>query len=111
MSAGGLEGRVHLLGIRHHGPGSAALVRQALHALDPECVLIEGAPEADELIRFVSSGGMKPPVALLLHAADDANAAMFLPFAEFSPEWQAMLLAVQHSRAGHFFDWAAAVAL
>ena len=79
-----LEDRVHLLGIRHHGPGSAALVRQALDALDPECVLIEGAPEADELIRFVSSEGMKPPVALLLHAADDANAAIFLPFAEFS---------------------------
>jgi hypothetical protein len=111
MSSGGLEERVHLLGIRHHGPGSAALVRQALDALDPECVLIEGAPEADELIRFVSSEGMRPPVALLLHAADDANAAVFLPFAEFSPEWQAMLWAVQHSRAVHFCDWPAAVSL
>jgi len=111
MSAGGLEERVHLLGIRHHGPGSAALVRQALNALNPECVLIEGAPEADELIRFVASAGMKPPVALLLHAVDDANAAIFLPFAEFSPEWQAMLWAVQHGRAVHFCDWPAAVSL
>jgi len=111
MSAGGPKERVHLLGIRHHGPGSAALVRQALDALDPECVLIEGAPEADELIRFVAAEGMKPPVALLLHAADDANAAVFLPFAEFSPEWQAMRWAVQHSRAVHFCDWPAAVSL
>jgi hypothetical protein len=111
MPPGALDERVHLLGIRHHGPGSAALVLQALEALSPECVLIEGPPEGDELIRFVVAEGMKPPVALLLHAVEDANLAVFMPFAEFSPEWQAMRWAVEHKRVVRFCDWPAAVSL
>src|SRR5438270_5188810 len=106
-----MEERIHLLGIRHHGPGSAALLRQALDALDPECVLIEGPPEADALIRYVVDSAMRPPVALLLHAIDDANCAYFMPFAEFSPEWQAMHWAVNWGRQVNFMDWPAAVSL
>ena len=103
--------RLHLLGIRHHGPGSAALLRQALDALDPACVLIEGPPEGDALIPFVADAGMKPPVAMLLHATDDASSASFMPFAEFSPEWQAMHWALEHQRPVRFIDWPAAVSL
>jgi hypothetical protein len=101
--------RLHLLGIRHHGPGSAALLRQALDALDPACVLIEGPSEGDALIPYIAD--LKPPVAMLLHAADNAGAATFMPFAEFSPEWQAMLWALQHQRSVRFIDWPAAISL
>lgn len=111
MAQEGVETRVHLLGIRHHGPGSAALLRHALDQLDPECVLIEGPPEGDELIRFVGAGGMKPPVALLIHCVEDVNAAVFMPFAEFSPEWQAMRWALERGRAVSFCDWPAAISL
>ena len=103
--------RLHLLGIRHHGPGSAALLRQALDALDPACVLIEGPPEGDPLIQYVVDAGMKPPVAMLLHAVDDAKTASFIPFAEFSPEWQAMQWALEQQRPVRFIDWPAAVSL
>jgi hypothetical protein len=106
-----MDERVHLLGIRHHGPGSAALLRQALDALQPECVLIEGPPEGDDLIRYVAGTAMKPPVALLLHAIDDANSAVFMPFAEFSPEWQAMRWALDRKRPVSFIDWPAGVSL
>ena len=103
--------RVHLLGIRHHGPGSAALLRQALDALDPVCVLVEGPPEADSLIPFVAEPGMIPPVALLIYASDDPGSASFFPFAEFSPEWQALRWALDRRRAVRFIDWPAAVSL
>jgi hypothetical protein len=103
--------RVHIFGIRHHGPGSATLLRRALDAVDPACVLIEGPPEADDLIRYAALPGMQPPVALLLYAASDANAAFFFPLAEFSPEWQAMLWAVSHHRAVRFIDWPAGIHL
>jgi len=106
-----MDDRLHLLGIRHHGPGSAASLRQALDALDPACVLVEGPPEADALIPFVAAAGMKPPVALLLHASDDAGAASFFPFAEFSPEWQALHWALEHGRPARFIDWPAGVSL
>ena len=103
--------RVHILGIRHHGPGSAALLRKALDALNPVCVLVEGPPEGDELIQYVADPDLKPPVAMLLHAADEASLASFMPFAEFSPEWQAMDWALKHKRHVQFCDWPAAVSL
>jgi hypothetical protein len=110
-----MDDRLHLLGIRHHGPGSAALLRQALDSLDPACILVEGPPEADSLIPYVAEAGMKPPVALLIHtaagASEESSAASFFPFAEFSPEWQALRWAVDRQRPVRFIDWPAAVSL
>ncbi|GAA1597694.1 DUF5682 family protein [Kribbella hippodromi] len=81
---------VHLLGIRHHGPGSARAVATALGELQPDVVLIEGPPEADKLVALAGSAEMEPPVALLAYAADNSTKAAFWPFAVFSPEWQAI---------------------
>ncbi len=50
---------VVLLGIRHHGPGSARAVRRALQAYQPEVVLIEGPPEADALVPLAGSHDMR----------------------------------------------------
>lgn len=106
-----MDERLHLLGIRHHGPGSAALLRQALDALDPACVLVEGPPEADSLISYAAHAGMEPPVALLLYASEDSSAASFFPFAEFSPEWQALKWALDRHRPARFIDWPAGISL
>jgi hypothetical protein len=104
-------GKAHLFGIRHHGPGSAALLKGALDALDPACVLIEGPPEGDALIEYAGLPGMVPPLAMLFYATDDAANAMFAPFAEFSPEWVAMRWALARGREVRFIDWPAAVSL
>jgi hypothetical protein len=103
--------RVHIFGIRHHGPGSAALLRKALDTLNPACVLVEGPPEGDPLIQYISDPDLKPPVAILFHAADEASLASFMPFAEFSPEWQAIQWALEHERPVRFMDWPAGVSL
>jgi hypothetical protein len=79
-----------LLGIRHHGPGSAKAVAELLPSYEPDVVLIEGPPEANALVELVSEEGMDPPVALLAYSLDDATRAAFWPFAVFSPEWQAI---------------------
>ena len=47
---------------------------------------------------------MQPPVALLLYPKGYPEAARFFPFAEFSPEWCAMLWATKHNRAARFID-------
>ncbi|MBX2804813.1 MAG: hypothetical protein KTR19_02480 [Hyphomicrobiales bacterium] len=96
--------RLHIFGVRHHGPGSAASLVAALDELLPERVLIEGPPEGDELIRFAASKDMKPPVALLIHAANDPSLAAFYPYADYSPEWQAMRWALKHERPVAFMD-------
>ncbi|MEV7134676.1 DUF5682 family protein [Arthrobacter sp. NPDC093128] len=80
---------VHVLGIRHHGPGSARSVAEALATLRPDLVLIEGPPELDQVVPLVSDPAMVPPVAALIYAADQPRLASFYPLAEFSPEWVA----------------------
>ena len=99
-----LDERVHLFGIRHHGPGCARSLQQALEALNPEAVLIEGPPEAEAVIDFARSPAMRPPLALLVYADSDPTLASFFPFAEFSPEWRALLWALEHRRPLRFID-------
>ena len=93
-----------LLGVRHHGPGSARAVRAALDAARPRVVLIEGPPEADTLIPLAAEEDMRPPVALLAHAVDEPGRSAFWPLAEFSPEWVAIRWALQHEVPARFID-------
>ncbi|MFF8998975.1 DUF5682 family protein [Streptomyces achromogenes] len=93
-----------LLGVRHHGPGSARAVRAALQAARPAVVLIEGPPEADPLIPLAADPGLRPPVALLAHAVDEPGRSAFWPFAEFSPEWVAIRWALDHDVPARFID-------
>ncbi|GAA4229863.1 hypothetical protein FHR32_000034 [Streptosporangium album] len=81
---------VSVLGVRHHGPGSARSLVQELDRLKPDIVLIEGPPEADELVELAKDPGLQPPVALLAHVPGEPSKAAFWPFAVFSPEWQAI---------------------
>src|SRR3954470_16581207 len=99
---------VLLLGVRHHGPGSARAVRAALDAYRPEGVLIEGPPEADALVGLAADPAMRPPVALLAHVVDDPSRAGFWPFAEFSPEWVALQWAAKAGAEVRFIDLPAA---
>ncbi|HEX9515694.1 MAG TPA: DUF5682 family protein [Streptosporangiaceae bacterium] len=100
---------VTILGVRHHGPGSARAVRSALGALAPDTILIEGPPEADPLLTHVTA--LVPPVAILAHAPDRPGRSAFWPFADFSPEWQAMRFAMDAGLPARFVDLAAATVL
>lgn len=93
-----------VLGIRHHGPGSALAVKAALERLDPAVVLIEGPPEADAVVGLAGHREMKPPVALLSHVVNDPAQAAFWPFATFSPEWQAIRWALRRKVPVRFID-------
>src|SRR5215203_3754811 len=97
-------GDVTLFGIRHHGPGSAARLVEALDALRPVTVLIEGPADASELLPMLADPGMVPPVALLTYAEEDPGNASFFPFAGYSPEYQAARWAVRHGAALRFID-------
>lgn len=100
-----------LLGVRHHGPGSARAVLAALEAVRPRAVLVEGPPDGDALLALTADPDMRPPVALLAHAEDDPGLASFWPMAEFSPEWVAIRWALAHGAAVRFIDLPAAHSL
>ncbi|MFJ3900568.1 DUF5682 family protein [Streptomyces sp. NPDC090025] len=97
-----------VLGVRHHGPGSARAVLAALDTARPRAVLVEGPPEGDALVALAADPGMRPPVALLAHAVDDPGRAAFWPMAEFSPEWAALRWALAHGAEVRFIDLPAA---
>jgi hypothetical protein len=86
-------------------------VLAALEELAPQCLLIEGPPDADEMIAWMAHAGMQPPVALLVYQTDDAKQAAFFPLAEFSPEWCAARWALQRGIPVRFMDLPQAHAL
>ncbi|WP_306360682.1 DUF5682 family protein [Nocardia sp. CC227C] len=103
--------RTRIFGIRHHGPGSARALRLALERFRPDAILIEGPADADDLVRYVAAADMTPPVALLAYRPDEPSTAAFWPYAEFSPEWQALRYGVEHGVRVGFCDLPAANAL
>ncbi len=95
---------LHILGVRHHGPGSARSVRRALERLKPDAILVEGPPDAADVLPLAAHEQMRPPVALLIYAHDAPRNAVFYPFAIFSPEWQALAYALTHDVPVRFMD-------
>ncbi len=95
---------VHLFGIRHHGPGSARALRAALTALQPDCLLIEGPPDAQAIAPLMMEATMQPPVALLIYLPDAPHRAVYYPFTDFSPEWQALRYGLSREIPTRFFD-------
>jgi hypothetical protein len=99
-----MAAEVFLFGIRHHGPGSARRLLQALDALQPAAVLIEGPSDASDLLPLLADPGMATPVALLAYAEDDPANASFFPFTDYSPEYQAARWAARNGAMLRFID-------
>jgi hypothetical protein len=99
--------RVEILGIRHHGPGSARSVLAALGELQPDLLLIEGPPELDATTPWAGDPGLVPPVAALVYATDRPRRALFYPVAAFSPEWVALRWALAAGVTVRYADLAA----
>lgn len=102
---------IHVFGIRHHGPGSARSLVAALEALAPDAVLVEGPPDAHDVLGLISDENMKPPVALLVYPPEEPQKAAYYPFATFSPEWRALLYAHSHGVPARLMDLPRSLAL
>jgi Family of unknown function (DUF5682) len=102
---------VTIFGIRHHGPGSASSLVRSLQQLQPDIILVEGPPDTNDILPLVAHPQMKPPVALLVYVPADNTASssrlensVYYPFAEFSPEWQAIRYGLTHHIPVRFAD-------
>ena len=102
---------VHLLGIRHHGPGSARSVLAMLESVQPDAVLVELPADVEPVLRWIGDTGLVPPVALLGYVVAEPARAAFAPLASFSPEWQAIAWANAHDVTVHAIDLPLAVTL
>jgi hypothetical protein len=104
MATSATPSPVSVFGIRHHGPGSAGSLRQALETLKPDCILIEGPPDAAEVLTLAVHEDLKPPVALLIYDPERPQRSVFYPFAVFSPEWQALQFGLGRQIPVRFID-------
>lgn len=100
---------VHILGIRHHGVGSARNVQQQLALLKPDIILVEGPPEITEVLSFIGKEGLVPPVAVMVYNSEEPKESTFYPFAEYSPEWVAVRYANKNKIPVRAMDLPAAV--
>ncbi|MEM7721981.1 MAG: DUF5682 family protein [Pseudomonadota bacterium] len=99
-----MAARIEYFGIRHHGPGSARRLVEALDDLRPTEVLIEGPADLSDQLPLLAAADMVPPVALLAYPKDAPERAFFWPFAVFSPEYQAVRWAIENGVPVRFID-------
>ncbi|MDL4821149.1 DUF5682 family protein [Actinomadura opuntiae] len=81
---------VTFVGVRHHSPACARLVRDTIARLRPAYVLVEGPADfsgrLDELLL-----GHEPPVAVYSFYRDAERVhSSWSPFCDYSPEWAAL---------------------
>ena len=93
-----------ILGIRHHSPACARLVAERIRALRPAHVLIEGPADFNERLDELFLPHQLP-VAIYSHLSGDAlHRGSWSPFAEHSPEWQALQAGREVGAQLHFID-------
>lgn len=80
------------------------MVIRALEVITPDAVLIEGPPDAANVIQLAADAAMVPPVALLVYDPDVPADACYYPFAGFSPEWQALRWGLDNKAEVRFID-------
>lgn len=99
-----MERHPFVFGIRHLSPAGAYYVRDFLDRADPELVLIEGPADFTDLIDDLGAEEVKPPVAVMAYTKELPIRTILYPFAEYSPEYQALLWAKEHGRRCRFCD-------
>ncbi len=92
------------LGVRHHSPASARLVRDTILDRRPAYVLIEGPADVNDRLDELLLGH-ELPVALYTYYRDDERShASWTPFCDYSPEWVALTAGREVGAEVRFID-------
>ena len=84
---------VDYFGIRHLSPVCAFFLREKLDRERPELILVEGPSDLNGLMDGLVSKDAELPAAILAYTKEAPIETVLYPFAEFSPEYQAILWA------------------
>ena len=98
------DAELRVFGVRHHGPGTARALLAGLDEFAPDCVLVEGPPDADGVIHWLAHPSLVMPAALLVYRPDEPRRANFYPFAAFSPEYRALRYGLERGLVVGFMD-------
>ena len=92
------------LGIRHLSPNGAFHIRKVLEEQQPFLVLIEGPCDFTPLIKNFANPEVVPPVAILAYTTEKPIQTLLIPFALYSPEYQAILWCMENKVECRFID-------
>ena len=98
------EAKPHIFGVRHFSPAGAYYVREYLDKLKPKIVLIEGPSDFNDLMSEIVGKNVSPPIAIMAYTLEAPIQTIVYPFAEFSPEYQAILWAKENKVECRFCD-------
>lgn len=94
----------YLFGIRHLSPSGAWHLRKFLDEKRPRLVMIEGPSDFTDRLCDILRPETKPPIAVLAYTKDTPVHTILYPFAEYSPEYQAILWAFENEALCRFID-------
>ena len=100
---------LHFFPIRHHSPACALHLREALRAIRPAAVLIEGPVDFEPLIGELLAPGVVPPVAMVALADSEGRekdhaGTTYYPICSHSPEFIAIQEAKNLGATVRFID-------
>lgn len=95
---------VHVVGVRHHSPACAALVRDTIRARRPKCVLIEGPSDMNARMDELLLPHRLPIAVFSYYQAQDRYHASWTPFCDYSPEWVALSVGSEVGADVRFMD-------
>lgn len=95
---------IHVFGIRHLSPGGAYHLKAFLDEVKPTAVLIEGPCDANEILKYVTCEGTRPPIAILSYTEELPVRTLLYPLADYSPEYQAVKWGMENGAAARFID-------
>lgn len=98
--------------VRHHSPVCAWHLKKILNSYEPDCILIEGPKNAQDMIPVLAHEDTKAPVALYYYykdtkgllSEDKENYRCYYPFLDCSPELVALREAGKRKIPAQFID-------
>lgn len=109
-----LSAPVLLYPVRHHSPACAWHLERTIERYEPDCILVEGPENANELLPVLTSPDTRAPVALyyawrdkegrLSEQGNEATFRCYYPFLDQSPELVALRAAAVRGIPGRFID-------
>ncbi|MCH5203830.1 MAG: hypothetical protein J1F03_03725 [Oscillospiraceae bacterium] len=95
---------VNFFGIRHLSPSGAFYLREYLNETRPELVMIEAPSDFEDTADDIVRKETKPPFAILAYTQNVPVRTILYPFAEYSPEYQAIMWCNENNVEFRFMD-------
>ncbi len=91
-------------GVRHLSPAAAHQIRKKLDEIKPDLILVEGPSDLNDQMHWFCHPKTKLPAAILAYTEQMPIKTLLYPFAEYSPEYQAILWANENKIPCRFMD-------